>query len=324
MDDAAPRFRRRISVPALLFVLIASLCLATVAPTALAADAAATCSGITVADVGGTAPSTVRSLARFPNDHAVCEAVWVPLLDAGTVPQGLALVGDGTTLVSAHVNDLRSTARIVKMDLRTGSVLARVDVEKGGHGGGIEIDEAGGVWVASSTKLLYWPNIGAVFSSKYRRVRVSTQADDPFKASFITRGVGGTLWIGSFQTQELLRFSHTFLTSVAGTTRAITRADAISVRPIGSRPEGAAFWDGGLHVASSSASCGVLRTPSGARFGFGPGAQEIEFASDGSLWGIFQAGSARYPDAPYFPVVARSDRSALTEAPVSRCSTLGT
>jgi hypothetical protein len=163
-----------------------------------------------------------------------------------------------------------------------------------------------------------------VFSSKYRRVRVSTQvADDPFKASFITRGFGGALWIGSFQTRELLEFSQAFLTSVAGTMRAITRADAISVRSIGSRPEGAAFWGDGVHVASSSASCGVLRTPSGARFGFGPGAQEIEFASDGSLWGIFQAGSARYPNAPYFPVVSRFDPSALTEAPVSRCATLG-
>jgi hypothetical protein len=34
----------------------------------------------------GTAPTSARPLALFPNDHAVWDALWIPRLDSGTIP----------------------------------------------------------------------------------------------------------------------------------------------------------------------------------------------------------------------------------------------
>jgi hypothetical protein len=284
--------------------------------------AAVACDGIVLADVRGTAPASARPLATFPNDHAVCDALWIPLLDSGTIPQGLALLGDGTGLISGHVNSSRSTARIMRMDLTTGALIAGRDIPKGGHAGGIEVDDSGGVWVASTNKLLYWQSVADIFSDAPRKVRISTNTvDEPFKASFITSGVMGRVWIGSHQTAELLEFSTSLLASAVGTTRSITRADALSVIDIVSEPEGAVFGSD-LIVSSSKSVCGVLSDAS-SRVGFGPGAQQIELEGDGSLWSIFQAGTARYPDAPYFPVVARFDPSLLVDAAGSRCSSFG-
>jgi hypothetical protein len=88
-----------------------------------------------------------------------------------------------------------------------------------------------------------------------------------------------------------------------------------------SKPEGAA-WGSTLFVSSSRSTCGVLRAGA-ARVGFGPGAQQIELDGEGRLWGIFQAGSARYPDAPYFPVIASFDISLLAQDPLNRCGKFG-
>ena len=210
----------------------------------------------------------------------------------------------------------------MRMDLTTGALIAGKDIPKGGHAGGIEVDDSGGVWVASSNKLLYWPSVADIFSHAHRRVRISTRiADDPFKASFVTSGVTGRVWIGSHQTTELLEFSTSLLAAAVGTTRSITRADALSVIDIVSEPEGAVFGSD-LIVSSSKSVCGVL-SDAGSRVGFGPGAQQIELQGDGSLWSIFQAGTARYPHAPYFPVVARFDPSLFVDAAAGRCSSFG-
>lgn len=78
-------------------------------------------------------------------------------------------------------------------------------------------------------------------------------------------------------------------------------------------------------VSSSTSKCGVLTAPGlipDGRTGFGPGSEEIEFAGDGSLWGVFEAGSLEFPGAPFFRVVARFDLETLTKGP--SCSYTGT
>ena len=223
--------------------------------------------------------------------------------------------------MSGHINSSPGTARIIQVDLTTGEPIRSKDVPKGGHGGAIQIDDNGAVWVASTNRLLYWPSISAVFDSVHERVRISTDAaDDPFQASFLTAGASGRLWLGSHQAAEMLKFRTSLLVSAAGTIRAVKRSDALAVIAIPSKPEGAEFGSSRF-VSSSKSSCGVLNIGT-ARFGFGPGSQQIDVDPEGRLWGVFQSGSARYPDAPYFPVIASFDLAQIDEPP-SGCSTVG-
>ena len=54
------------------------------------------CAGVHLDDVRGPRPSYVAGeLASFPNDDAVCRALWLPTADRWFVPQGLAWTFDG-------------------------------------------------------------------------------------------------------------------------------------------------------------------------------------------------------------------------------------
>jgi len=74
--------------------------------------------------------------------------------------------------------------------------------------------------------------------------------------------------------------------------------------------------------------CGVLSVglTNRTRYGFGPGSEEIQFANDGTLWAVFEAGSSRFPN-PFFPVIARFDVAEFNEGLSIRCglthSTIG-
>ena len=68
-------------------------------------DTEGTCEGIEPNDVLGPVLGAPPPLSSFPpNDDAACAAVWVPTRDEGFVPQGLALQGDGTALVSGYIH----------------------------------------------------------------------------------------------------------------------------------------------------------------------------------------------------------------------------
>jgi hypothetical protein len=301
------------------------------------------CEGpITVDDVIGPDPvlAAGRVFPAFPNDDAICKAVWVPGLDQGFIPQGIHLVGDGTALVSGyHEMGKDDTLRIVRVDLSDGSTVGTpFTLPAGGHGGGITVAGDGKVWVAATNNLWMWPSVAALASGT-QPLKLGKPKSESFKVSYFADAADQThLWIGSFETNELLQFQLSTLNDKVGTNVKLLEADSTATIVTGARTQGGEFHDPNLWTASSytakstnpnarvaKSKCGTLQTGLGTRtrFGFAPGIEEITFDDQGFLWFVSEAGAQPY--APqFFPVIAQADTSVileLHEAPDSKCTT---
>jgi hypothetical protein len=84
------------------------------------------------APIAGIAPSYgPKTVSPVPNAAAIIRRIWVPELDAGYDPQGLA-VDDGAIYVSAYRSDSlgvrRGPCRVIRIDLETGGPTGYVDV----------------------------------------------------------------------------------------------------------------------------------------------------------------------------------------------------
>src|SRR5205085_6788163 len=82
-------------------------------------------------------------VAAVPNEKAILRRLWVPGLDAGYNPQGLAL-GGGAVLVSAYRSDAYNTnrgpCRVFRMDHDSGRETGHLDVPQPcGHAGGLAV-----------------------------------------------------------------------------------------------------------------------------------------------------------------------------------------
>lgn len=302
------------------------------------ADPQPVCDGLTTDEVRGPQPSylgpPLPPLAGFPNDNVACQAIWVSSLDEGFVPQGLALRGNGTALVSGYVYDRLVDddlyCRIAGVSLLNGAPLGIFDFttkyKKRGckHGGGVQIDGDGRVWLAE-TGTLFLLDKGKLFTGEFP-VRGAIRLEG-FKGSFLAGGRGDTLWIGDHDAHTLHEFSISRLLDLALATGEKVEVlsttdpghlDAIDTFP---KPQGADFHAPGLWVASSTSTCGALTTGivDRTQYGFGPGVEEIEFAPDGTLWAVFEAGSLKYADAPFFPLLAQFDPAKLSLPPTRVC-----
>jgi hypothetical protein len=130
------------------------------------------------APIAGTAPSYgPKSVSRVPNAAAIVRRIWLPELDAGYDPQGLA-VDDGAIYVSGYRSDSlgvrRGPCRVIRIDLETGSSTGYVDVPSPcGHAGGLAVGGDGMLYVADTHTLFATPparSIGVRASSSFRSV----------------------------------------------------------------------------------------------------------------------------------------------------------
>ncbi|HEY3617199.1 MAG TPA: hypothetical protein VGK96_10330, partial [Candidatus Sulfotelmatobacter sp.] len=83
------------------------------------------------APIAGIAPSYgPKTVSAVPN-AAIVRRIWLPQLDVGYDPQGLA-VDDGGIYVSAYRSDSlgvrRGPCRVIRIDLETGGSTGYVDV----------------------------------------------------------------------------------------------------------------------------------------------------------------------------------------------------
>ena len=281
------------------------------------------CDGIERANVRGPAPTDPRlqrGLAEFPNDDAVCAAIWPSSLDSFFNPQGLALVGDGTALISGYVvgaenSDVGLYCQIKRVNLETGQPIASRTLGFGcSHAGGIQFDGDGRLWVADTHRLFLFKD-GDMFEEPALLLLSGN-----LSGSFLAGGNNGFLWIGDFNNRRLYRFAiSTILSKFAPPSSGILGTNDRSGPPITTpkKPNGAAFVGSSLWVASSTAKCSVLTVgvPGGARRGIGPGMEEFELAPDGSLWAVFEAGSLAYTNRPFFPLLAQFDPAKITDGP---------
>src|SRR5712671_5813787 len=114
------------------------------------------------APIAGTAPSYgPKSVSRVPNAAAIVRRIWLPELDAGYDPQGLA-VDDGAIYVSGYRSDSlgvrRGPCRVIRIDLETGGSTGSVDEPSPcGHAGGLAVGGDGMLYVADTHTLFATP-----------------------------------------------------------------------------------------------------------------------------------------------------------------------
>ena len=110
------------------------------------------------APILGIAPSYgPKSVSAVPNAAGILRRIWLPELDAGCDPQGLA-VDDGVIDVSAYRSDSlgvrRGPCRVIRIDLETGGSTGHVDVPSPcGHAGGLAVGGDGILYVAGARSI---------------------------------------------------------------------------------------------------------------------------------------------------------------------------
>ena len=198
------------------------------------------------------------------------------------------------------------------MNLSTGEPLTSRFTNFGcKHGGGIQLEPSGRLWVADTNKLFLFPNGNILETPQVLQLKAGLSGVD-----FRRRRRDGFLWVGDWNSRRLYRFAiQTLLNRLSNPDqRDLQPANSIGSLPTPDNPNGAEFMGGvNFWIASSTAKCSVLRTASGQRLGMAPGMEEFEFAPDGTLWAVFEAGSLRYTDRPFFPLLAQFDPSKLTD-----------
>lgn len=302
-------------------------------PADLGCDAASdddeNCHGLATIPPGGQRPAwrSTSGLTRFPpNTQAACNGVWVPGIDERFVPQGLALTGTGTALVSGYVDvdgDFDTTSddrcRIISVNLSSGvrnhvRTFPISGVPDCHHGGGISSHD-GKIWLVD-TPNLYVFDPARVWDTTKKPGVIELEN---LRGSFVTEGRSGRLYIGHNDphgADKLFQFeTSTLQDRVGGKLRPGDRIGDPVTLP--DNPQGADSQPGGGRWVSSSTGtskpswCAQLKKGS-STYSFGAGSEEIDFASNGSLWSVFEAGAKTFgTQGPFFPVIARFDTNEL-------------
>lgn len=272
----------------------------------------------------GTPPSYAveHTLTAMPNAGAVDLRIWLPDLDAGDVPQGLAVI-DGHVLVAAYQEERPGPqdCRIHRFDAATGAHTGTADVPVAcGHAGGLAV--AGGRLFLTDTWALIEIDPESLFDPLRRDASVLRRVSlrFPLRGSFAA-GTADGLWIGEYKRSSGAFLRYVTLDTVdAADPVAGLGPDAIAREvPAPVRSQGAAVHpDGTLWVSASSSQFGRLYRldpATGAvkaEFPAPVGTEDLGFDAQGRLWTVSEAGAAKYRNWPAFhPVVMRLRPEAL-------------
>jgi len=285
--------------------------------------------GTLAADIGGRRPGYAPArLDEVPNRQAILRRFWVPGLDDGYDPQGLA-VAEGGVLVSAYRSEAlevhRGPCRVFRVDAASGAETGAVDVPPPcGHAGGLARSGDGILYVADTHTLFAAP-LAEAFAQQ--DVRFREIALGPGLIGALAVSDDAAIWLGTYREDgpgQLYRFAAADLARLAdGAT--LTVGDAAVRLDIPSYAQGAAFdRSGRLWVARSDTRWGELArldAASGAverRYAAPPGIEGIAFDGDGRLWAVSEAGARHGYDqflvrlvVPFFPLVFALDPDRL-------------
>jgi sugar lactone lactonase YvrE len=270
-------------------------------------------------------PAAVSSVA---NDGAIIRRIWMPSLDQGWNPQGLA-VAEGSVLVAGYRSDVREVhrgpCRVFRLDPRSGAETGRLEVPAPcGHAGGLAYDGSGRLYVAD-THTLFVTNHGGAFDGPPPRLRVLPLGTGLTGALAVSAGDG--LWIGTYREDgpgRLYRFSTDTLDRLSDGVP-LRASDAAAQLPIPSHAQGAAIDRAGrLWVARSDLRWGEmdrldLATGDLQRaYRAPPGLEGIAFDEEGRLWAVSEAGARHYyegswlaPVLPFYPLIVAIDPDRL-------------
>ena len=279
--------------------------------------------GIDAGTILGTRPNYGPAVTgTVPNRAAIDRLIWMPGLDAGWNPQGLA-VAEGSLLVSGYKSggfgQYRGPCRVFRLDPATGRETGRVDVPPPcGHAGGLAYPGNGTLYVAD-TGTVFAVALDAAFAAappRFRRLPLGRGVGGGFAG-----GARGAVWLGSYsegQGGKAFEFRAATLEALAAGA-AVEPKQAARGLAIPSYAQGAAVDPAGsLWVARSDIGWGVLDRldPAtgrvAARYPAPGGIEGIAFDRAGRLWAVSEAGSRHIPlRYPFFPLVFRLDPARL-------------
>ena len=285
--------------------------------------------GVLAENIRGMRPSygPIR-VSEVPNEKAILRRVWVPGLDAGYNPQGLAAVA-GALLVSAYRSDAygvnRGPCRLFRLDPESGRETGHADVPAPcGHAGGLAYPGGDMLYVAD-THALFEIFLRQAFEAQAFPIRGMRLG--PGLVGALAASTPGAIWIGTYKEDgpgRLYRFASEVL-SRARDLGTLTIADASAELAIPSYAQGAAFdRDGKLWVARSHNRWGELDRLDPATglversYAMAAGIEGIAFDQGGLLWAVSEAGARHVYDnfwaalvMPFFPLVFAIDTARL-------------
>lgn len=255
--------------------------------------------------------------------------IWSPGLADGWVPQGVA-VGDGALWVAAYRStdpkQSRGPCRVFRVDPAHGRVTGQFALPPScGHAGGVAHGGGRHLYVADGRRLYRIDTEDALAAGECAPQSCATVALAAGLAADALAYREGALWLVSYTRPErgtghaaLVSEQDIVALAAAGAgvldERAVRRTLAIAPQTQGA----AVAADGALWLTQSGGTFGRLQRvdpESGAVTGSWPlpaGVEDIEFAQDGMLWMVSEAGSRRWHAwATFYPVVFALDVSAL-------------
>jgi hypothetical protein len=278
----------------------------------------------------GDAPSYgAHTLSVPPNAAAIMVRIWVPGLDAGYDPQGLAVSGE-SLLVSAYRSDrvrgTRGPCRVFRVDRATGRQSGHFDVpEPCGHAGGLAQVADRTLYLSDTHTVFEIPLLGA-FGPAPPLIR--TFPLGPGLIGALAASGPDSLWIGTYEKSgpgRIFEFPATMLRGMQDG-QTLTREMASHDVAIGSYAQGAALDPDGRHlwISRSSldwAALDLIDRENGAlirRFPAPGGLEGVAFDANGHLWGVSEAGARHIYNfplsfliSPFNPVIFAFDPARL-------------
>ena len=264
------------------------------------------------------------TVSTVPNLRAAGPLLWVPGLDQGWDPQGLA-TADGSLLVSAYRSDRfganRGPCRVFRLDPASGHETGHFDVPPPcGHAGGLAYARDGLLYI-TDTHTLFEVDLDSAFGNRTPLFRIFPLGPG-LKGAFAASGPG-EIWIGSYEEDrpgELLKYDRRVLSALPDRAT-LTRELAATELTIPNYAQGAAISFDKLWISRSEIGWGFLEKLdlSGGwvveRYPAPGGIEGIAFDDTGGLWAVSEAGARHFPGHyPFFPVIFRLDLNRMTPA----------
>lgn len=280
------------------------------------------------ADILGEKPSYLEQAASgFANERAIVKKLWVPGLDEGYVPQGLAVAGKHI-LVSAYqepeIKGGRASCRIFRIEAETGKAAGSFAMPpECAHSSGIATI-GNGLVVVSDTGYLWRIDLEKALASgkAENAMRGMVRLGGELRGSLVSFD-GADLWIGTYTVRKdaarakLHRLKTTLFDEQDGATIDEKHAaETMSSPPLG---QGMAFQGKDtIWIAASSSQIGWLHKLEraggkvAATYDTIIGIEGIAFDGEGRLWAVPEAGAKKYLKwRLHFPVIFAIDPSKL-------------
>jgi hypothetical protein len=264
-------------------------------------------------------------ISEVPNLAAIDRLMWMPGLDEGWDPQGLA-IADGSLLVSAYRShgawQSRGPCRVFRIDPATGRETGHFDVPPPcGHAGGLAYAGGGKLFIAD-THTLFEVDLDRAFTKPAPKFRIFPLGRG-VKGAFAVSG-DGKIGIGDYEEARpgrVLEYSLAVLEALDNGS-VLSAAAASAVVPIPSYAQGGAAGPSGtLWISRSDIGWGFLDGLGAvtgridARYAIPGGAEGIAFDRAGGLWCVSEAGARHLPlRYPFFPLIFRLDPARLSPA----------